>query len=185
MNLLIKNAANRLDQRSGWLDRIAIIMAVVCGIHCLITPVLLVALPILGTTFWGSSNFHLWVLAFVLPTTALASIAGCRKHKNKAVAALTIGGVALLATATFWERTSLSNEAPPIIHLAENQSQEGESCGTCCPVPSQGDNSNSLSLAGITLSPPILLNLLGGVLLICGHWRNFRLCRMDRCCCST
>lgn len=185
MNLLMKNAANCLAQRSGWLDRIAIIMAVACGIHCLITPILLVALPILGTTFWGSANFHLWMLGFVLPTTALASIAGCRKHKNKAVAALAIGGVSLLATATLWERASFSSETPPIVHIAENSANAEESCGTCCPIPGQADDSNALSLAGINLSPPIALNLLGGLFLVVGHWRNFRLCRKHQCHCST
>lgn len=170
---------------SGWLDRVAIIMALICGIHCLITPILLVALPILTTTFWSSSNFHLWMLAFVLPTTALASIAGCRKHKNKTVAAFAISGVALLATATLWERSTKAESSGPIVHASESHTNAVESCGSCCPVPSQADDSKSISLAGITLSPPIVLNLLGGLFLIAGHWRNFRLCRAIHCYCST
>jgi hypothetical protein len=47
-------------------------MVVICGIHCLVTPLLLVALPILATTFWVDQNFHLWMLLLVLPTTSLA-----------------------------------------------------------------------------------------------------------------
>ena len=43
--------SDSLSARRGLLDRLAISMAVVCGIHCLVTPILLVALPIIGTTF--------------------------------------------------------------------------------------------------------------------------------------
>jgi hypothetical protein len=170
---------------SGWLDRIAIIMALICGIHCLITPILLVALPILANTFWSSPNFHLWMLGFVLPTTALASIAGYRKHKKKAVAAFAIGGIALLATATFWERASFWDSPQAMALASESQTHAGESCGSCCPTPGQVDDSNSLGLAGINISPPIALNLLGGLSLVVGHWRNFRLRGKHQCHCFT
>ncbi len=166
----------------GKLDQIAIALALVCGIHCLITPILLVALPFLATTFWTSSNFHLWMFCFVLPTTALASILGYRRHKNKSVAALTIVGVALLAIATLWERTSLSENLDVVAHRSDSPLTAGESCGSCCVVPSHKNDSLPLSLAGITLSTPILFNLLGGLFLIRGHWRNFRLCRTDHNC---
>jgi hypothetical protein len=157
----------------------------------------------LATTFWTSSNFHLWMLCFVLPTTAIASISGYRRHKNKGVAAFTIAGVALLVAATLWERASLpessndvahtfesspiiyswANQQPPVVAVeSESSLAAGESCGSCCVAPLQGNEAPSLSLAGITLSTPILLNLLGGLLLIGGHWRNFRLCRNGHSC---
>lgn len=173
-------------------------MAFVCGIHCLITPILLIALPILGTTFWSSSNFHLWMLCFVLPTTALASISGYRMHSNKSAISLTIVGVALLVTATFWERASLQENSDNVTHTSEsssgvsywaiqklsvvaNESESslaaGESCGSCCVAPSKANETPSLSIAGVTFSSPILLNFLGGLFLIRGHWLNFRLCK--------
>jgi len=53
----------------GWLDTLAVGMSLLCAVHCLLTPVLLVFLPILGGTFWVSNNFHLWMLLLVLPAT--------------------------------------------------------------------------------------------------------------------
>ena len=70
----------------NWLDRAAIAMALVCGIHCLVTPILLVLLPVIGTTFWANGDFHLWMLVLVVPTTVLAAISGCRKHRDRMVA---------------------------------------------------------------------------------------------------
>ena len=187
-----------ISTKGGWLDQIAIALAVVCGIHCLITPILLIALPILGTTFWSSSNFHFWMLCFVLPTTALASISGFRRHRNKGAITLTIMGVALLVTATFLERASLPGSSDDVTYTSENPSGVSylaiqqlsvvanesesslaaeESCGSCCVVPSKANETPSLSLAGVTFSSPILLNFLGGLFLIRGHWLNFRLCK--------
>ena len=187
-----------ISTKGGWLDQIAIALAVVCGIHCLITPILLIALPILGTTFWSSSNFHFWMLCFVLPTTALASISGFRRHRNKGAISLTIVGVALLVTATFLERASLRGSSDDVTYTSEisseisylaiqqlnvvaNDSESSlaaeESCGSCCVVPSKANETPSLSLAGVTFSSPILLNFLGGLFLIRGHWLNFRLCK--------
>ena len=187
-----------ISTKGGWLDQIAIALAVVCGIHCLITPILLIALPILGTTFWSSSNFHFWMFCFVLPTTALASISGYRRHGKKGAISLSIMGVALLVTATFWERASLSGSSDDVTHTSEsssgvsfgaiqqlsavaNESESslaaGESCGSCCVAPSKANKALSLSLAGVTFSSPILLNFLGGLFLIRGHWLNFRLCK--------
>ena len=173
-------------------------MAFICGIHCLITPILLIALPILGTTFWSSSNFHLWMLCFVLPTTALASISGYRRHSNKGAISLTTVGVALLVTATFWERASLPGSSDDLTNTSKSSSEISyraiqqlsvvanasesslsaeESCGSCCAVPSKANETPSISLAGVTFSSPILLNFLGGLFLIRGHWLNFRLCK--------
>ncbi len=188
----------KVSAKREWLDQIAIAMAFICGVHCLITPILLIALPILGATFWSSSNFHLWMLCFVLPTTALASISGYRRHRNGGVISLTTVGVALLVTATFWERASLPMSSDDVTHTSEslsgfsdraiqqlsvvaNESERSlaaeESCESCCAVPSKASQTPSLSFAGVTFSSPILLNFLGGLLLVRGHWLNFRLCK--------
>jgi hypothetical protein len=97
---------NHIPLRKGWLDHLAISMAVICGIHCLVTPVLLVALPILATTFWVDEHFHLWMLFLVIPTTTLAILSGCRRHKDKWVLAMAGVGVSLLVTALVAERSS-------------------------------------------------------------------------------
>lgn len=158
-------------------------MAALCGIHCLVTPVLLVALPILATTFWTSSNFHLWMLCFVLPTTALATYSGCRRHMDKAVAALAVAGVALLLAATLWERAG-APEPSFAAHSFDESSVAGDACGSCCSIAGEVELETG-SVAGISLPLPTILNLLGGLLLSGGHWRNFRLCRSGDCGCKS
>ena len=164
---------------SGWLDRIAIVMAVVCGIHCLLTPLLLVALPIIGVTFWTDPNFHIWMLALVIPTTTLAAFSGCRKHKDKIVATLAAIGILTLITAN---GTEILAAGPNDIALGEIAAAEDVDCGDCCAVDGNTEGVSKASLALPSLSTASLLNLAGGLFLIAGHIRNFRLCRIKRCC---
>ncbi len=78
------------------LDGIAVSLAGVCGVHCLLLPLLLIAFPIIGSSFFVNAAFHKWMLAAVLPTTGLAIFLGCRRHKDLPVILLSIGGFALL-----------------------------------------------------------------------------------------
>ncbi len=44
------------------LDRAAISASMLCMIHCLATPVLLIALPVLSSTFMADEEFHRFIL---------------------------------------------------------------------------------------------------------------------------
>lgn len=83
------------------LDGVAMSLAGVCGIHCLLMPVLLITFPLLGSSLFTHGAFHQWMLAAVLPTTALAILLGCRRHKDLWVLLLSLGGFALLCFAAF------------------------------------------------------------------------------------
>jgi len=92
----------------GWIDSIAIGMSVLCAVHCLLTPVLAVFLPIIATSFWVSDNFHLWMILFVVPSTGVAIFMGCRKHKDKIVLALSLLGISVLIVVAIYESISHS-----------------------------------------------------------------------------
>jgi len=64
-------------------------------------PVLLIAFPLVGSSFFVDLAFHQWMLLAVLPTTGLAILLGCRQHKDLRVFLLSIGGFALLCFAAF------------------------------------------------------------------------------------
>ncbi|MEM9159023.1 MAG: MerC domain-containing protein [Verrucomicrobiota bacterium] len=159
----------------AWLDKAAIVMAVVCSIHCLATPVLLIILPIIGRTFWTSADFHLWMLLLVVPTTVLAVFSGCRRHKDRQVALMALIGVAFLSASVVTDGMS-ANGGDDVV--------SGEvSCeDTCCSVPLDTSEDVGQSIAGIVFQWGTFLNLLGGLFLIGGHLRNFRLCRKRNCC---
>ena len=140
----------------GWLDSLAISMSIICAVHCLLTPLLVILFPILTTTFWVDQDFHLWMLFFVLPTTTLAVFLGCRRHKDKFVMGLSSIGLACLFAVSLYESFFLL--------------QHGSECLHC----TQGDYSRHFTAK-------TYFNIFGGVLLASAHVRNYRLCRRSRC----
>jgi len=150
-------------------DRAAISLAVVCGLHCLATPILIVALPIIATTFWVDENFHLWMLLFVIPTTTLAIWSGCRRHKDKWVVVSAALGLGILVSALIAERIEHAHDTEAFQVDAHKMAAE------------TGEAASSKTAVTESLTWYAWLNTLGGCLLIAGHTRNFLLCRKDNC----
>ena len=142
----------------GWIDRLAIGMAALCAVHCLLMPILIVALPIIATSFFVHEDFHLWMLLLVLPTTSLSIFMGCRKHKDRATAILSIIGMGILIAATVLES-----------HHHASAETAGHVCTDCTRH------------AGETIPMVAWINVLGGVFLAGAHMRNYRFCRKGRC----
>lgn len=155
------DATQPQSRSHGWLDSLAIGMSLICAVHCMVTPVLMVLLPVLATTFWAHKDFHMWMLLLVLPTTTTAIFLGCRKHKDLAVAALSFLGMTLLVSVAMYESlfhsTLVQNEHDHCIYCAQRE---------------LGDIFNTTTL----------VNILGAVFLTSAHARNFLLCRRAHCC---
>lgn len=64
------------------MDRMAIGLSLMCTVHCFATPIILVLLPSLAALQLDNEQFHVWILAAVLPTSLLALSLGCKKHKR-------------------------------------------------------------------------------------------------------
>ena len=144
----------------GWLDSLAISMSVICAVHCLLTPLLIILFPILTTTFWVDQDFHLWMLLFVLPTTSLAVFLGCRKHRDKFVIGLSTIGLGCLFGVSLYES---------VFHINQILQHSSE-CVQCV----HGGLKNSFTITTFA-------NILGGFLLAGAHVRNYRLCRRLKC----
>ncbi|MFW1406273.1 MerC domain-containing protein, partial [Vibrio parahaemolyticus] len=54
--------------------------SVLCLIHCLVLPAILVALPVLATMLAVPESFHAVAFALALPTSVLAMTLGHRRH---------------------------------------------------------------------------------------------------------
>lgn len=78
------------------LDRLAIGVSGFCAVHCLVAPVLLIAVPVLASTVVLEEDFHRILLVFVLPASSLAFFLGCRRHKDWIVFALGMLGLTLI-----------------------------------------------------------------------------------------
>jgi len=84
------------------LDRSAIGLSVLCLLHCLALPLVLVA----GSSFtalWAADEwFHQLLVVLVLPTSIVALLLGCKKHKRWAVLAWGFCGVGVLTLAALF-----------------------------------------------------------------------------------
>ncbi|MFP3351357.1 MerC domain-containing protein [Pseudoalteromonas sp. SIMBA_153] len=80
-------------------DKFAIGLSLMCTMHCFATPVILALLPSFAVLQINGEQFHLWVLAVVLPTSLLALSLGCKKHKRTRYMAYGVVGLAFLIIA--------------------------------------------------------------------------------------
>jgi hypothetical protein len=84
-------------------DRTSIGLSLVCAIHCLFVPVLLVALPSLASLPLESETFHVWMVVAVLPISIFALTLGCKKHKRYKIIFLGALGLISLISALLLE----------------------------------------------------------------------------------
>lgn len=160
----MQSSSTRTCRSHGWLDHFAIGMATVCAVHCLLTPVLMIALPIIATSFFAHEDFHLWMLLLVLPTTGFAIFMGCRRHKDRMVAVLSALGISILFSALVHERMHNAAHVDAQLHAAHCVSCERDVFSEPLPMHAGG-----------------WINTIGGLLLAGAHVRNFRLCRKENC----
>lgn len=169
---------------SSFFDHLAISMAALCAVHCLVTPILLIALPIIATTFWVDANFHLWMLFLVVPCALLAIGTGYFRHKDKIAVCFAVAGIAVLVTTVILEQGWFTAGEPVEVAAAGTAEAAHASCAGCCAIPPPRGEGDSVDLAGYALSGftgHAMLNTLGGLLLVIGHSRNFILCRRTGC----
>ena len=81
------------------LDGIAVCTSIACAVHCLTLPILLVAFPAIGVTFFGQEEFHKLLLWFVIPVSVVSLTLGCRQHKDRMVLGIGALGLAVLCFA--------------------------------------------------------------------------------------
>ena len=122
------------SRRHGWLDHFAIGMAAVCAMHCLLTPILIMALPIVATSFLVHQDFHLWMIFLVLPTTTFAVFMGCRDHKDRAVLALSAIGLLVLLFALIQEQMHYSGEGNVVAYSTDCETCERDITAELIPM---------------------------------------------------
>lgn len=84
-------------------DQTSIGLSLVCAVHCLLVPVLLVAVPSLASLPLESETFHVWMIVAVLPISTFALTLGCKKHKRYKILLLGLLGLTSLVLALVLE----------------------------------------------------------------------------------
>lgn len=80
-------------------DKFAIGLSVMCAVHCLLLPLLLVLLPSMAALQLDNEAFHFWMLIAVIPSSLYALTLGCKQHKRYQVFVLGAIGLCLLIAA--------------------------------------------------------------------------------------
>lgn len=83
-------------------DKFAIGLSMLCAIHCLLLPLLLIALPSISALQLQNEAFHFWMLATVIPTSLYALTIGCKKHQRYRLLSWGISGLILMLMAVFF-----------------------------------------------------------------------------------
>lgn len=87
----------------SWFDGLAVGASVLCLIHCLALPIVIAALPALAARLDLGEGFHLAVLAFALPVSAVALGEGWRRHRGLTPLFVGAAGLVLLAAGLAFE----------------------------------------------------------------------------------
>ncbi len=98
-------------------DKFAISLSLACAIHCLVTPILLIALPSLTVLGLDDEAFHKAMVIIVVPTSVLSLFIGCKKHKHYQLYFYSFTGLALLILALFLHDTFMGEYGEKIATL--------------------------------------------------------------------
>lgn len=97
------------------LDKAAIAVSVLCVIHCISVPLLLVLAPALNLWLWGSDTFHLMLLAVVVPLSLVAFRRGYRHHHNLGLLWPGLIGLAVVVLAALLEMGPIGHEMAAVL----------------------------------------------------------------------
>jgi hypothetical protein len=90
---------NLINRFQSFFDRLAVLISLLCAVHCLLLPVLLVAFPLLSGSLLSDESFHQLLLWVILPTSIISiSLARCH-HPDRKVLVLVSSGLFVLVFA--------------------------------------------------------------------------------------
>ena len=89
-------------------DRVGIALSAICFLHCVLTTILVLSLPILAREYLNHPSFHIFIAILILPIGLFAFIKGYRQHHHKVVLALGFPGLLLVSVSPlaldYWEQ---------------------------------------------------------------------------------
>lgn len=94
-----------MSPRQRLLDGLAIGASILCLVHCLLLPLVILLLPMLALVLNVPEAFHLAVFLLAVPTSLLALGAGQRRHRRGSPLAVALPGLLLMAAGLSLART--------------------------------------------------------------------------------
>ena len=174
---ILEPSASAMAIERTLLDRLGIGASLLCAIHCIAAPFLLLLLPAAGAV-WSHPAVH-WILAvLVVPLALWVLINGYRKHGNKLTLYAAVAGTLLILAGLI----SPMLHAEPVVKFdvptlmgAPAEVPAADVCTEpCCPTIT---HDTAAQTATIAMPPGGLLTLIGSVLLVLAHTSNLIACR--------
>ena len=84
-------------------DKAAVGISLLCMVHCLFSPILLILIPSLSGVFaFNDELFHLWLVYAVVPVSSIAMLIGYLHHRSQRVFLIGARGLIMLILTAFW-----------------------------------------------------------------------------------
>ena len=96
-------------------DKTAISLSLLCTLHCLVLPIVVVMLPSISALPLEDEIFHVWLVFAILPISIYALTMGCRKHKSRQVLLVGALGLIILASTALLGHEVLSHDLEKIL----------------------------------------------------------------------
>jgi hypothetical protein len=96
-------------------DGLGVLLSGICLVHCLVLPIAVGLVPLLGIGILGHQQFHQVLIFLVLPTSAIGLSLGYRRHHRSYILAIGIVGVAILVAIALFAHELVDSRAEIII----------------------------------------------------------------------
>lgn len=103
------------QMQGKWLDGFAIIASLLCLIHCLALPLIILALPLMAVALGNSEWFHPVILMFAMPISLYALLSGFREHGHLNSFVIGFIGISFLFLGLWIEDPSFAETALTVI----------------------------------------------------------------------
>ena len=80
---------------ASW-DRLGMGLSILCALHCILTPVMILSIPLLARYYLAHPLFHFLLALLIIPVGLIAFFMGIRKHHNWKVLILGLPGLILV-----------------------------------------------------------------------------------------
>lgn len=84
-------------------DKFAISLSLICAIHCIATPLVLLLVPSLASMQFDGEVFHRVMVTIVIPLSVITLFLGCKVHKRSKLMIYGAIGLSLMVAALLTE----------------------------------------------------------------------------------
>lgn len=78
-------------------DRVGMWLSFLCAVHCVLTPLMILSLPILARYYLAHPLMHLLLALMILPVGLVAFVLGYRHHRQKSIFFYGIPGLLIVS----------------------------------------------------------------------------------------